>query len=352
MSQNHGLRILIATIKVPFVRGGAEIHAAGLRDALREAGHHAEIIAIPFKWYPPERILDQMLACRLLDLSETVGIPVDRLIGLKFPAYLMPHSRKVIWLLHQHRPAYDLWHHPLSDLDKYPNGEEVRAAIHRADRELIPQSLHVYANSRNVAARLRQYCAVDAAPLYHPPQGAAFFYARPAGDFFYFPSRINPLKRQDLVLEALAHTRSPVKILFSGAPDEEAFERKCLAIAEKNNDRVQWLGPVTEEQKRDLYARSLAVIFPPVDEDYGYVTLEAMLAHKPVITCADSGGPLEFVIDRQTGIVAQPTAEALAAAMDNLWEDRERARRYGEAGRQRYTDLDIGWNRVVETLLA
>ena len=40
---------------------------------------------------------------------------------------------------------------------------------------------------------------------------------------------------------------------------------------------------------------ALGVIFPPLDEDYGYVTLEAMLAAKPVITCTDSGGPLEFV---------------------------------------------------------
>jgi hypothetical protein len=75
MPKNHGLRILIATVRVPFVNGGAEIHAEGLCRALREAGHQAEIIAIPFKWYPPERILDQMLACRLLDLSETVGWP-------------------------------------------------------------------------------------------------------------------------------------------------------------------------------------------------------------------------------------------------------------------------------------
>jgi len=354
MPNNNGLRILIATVRVPFVSGGAEIHAEGLCRALREAGHQAEIIALPFKWYPPERILDQMLACRLLDLSETVGMAVDRLIGLKFPAYLIPHPRKVIWLLHQHRQAYDLWQHPLNDLHGYRNGDDVRAAIHRADTELIPQALHVFANSRNVAGRLERFCGVQAAPLYHPPRDAALFYTRPAEDFLYFPSRINPLKRQDLVLEALAQTRLPVRICFSGSADEAAFDQKCVKLAQKNGfaDRVQWLGSVSEEGKRDLYARSLGVLFPPVDEDYGYVTLEAMLAQKPVITCADSGGPLEFVMDRQTGIVAEPTPEALAAAMDNLWEDRERARQWGDAGRQRYNDLHIHWGHVVEKLLA
>ena len=354
MPKNHGLRILIATVRVPFVNGGAEIHAEGLCRALREAGHRAEIIAIPFKWYPPERIVDHILACRLLDLSETVGVAVDRLIGLKFPAYLIPHPRKVIWLLHQHRQAYDLWQHPLNDLHRYPNGDEVRAAIHRADCELIPQARHVFANSRNVAGRLQTFCGVQAAPLYHPPQDAARFYTRPAEDFLYFPSRINPLKRQDLVLEALAQTRLPVRVYFSGSAEEPAFERKCVALARKNGcaDRVQWLGSVSEEEKRDLYARSLGVLFPPVDEDYGYITLEAMLAQKPVITCKDSGGPLEFVVHHQTGIVAEPTLEALAAAMDSLWEDRERARQWGEAGRQRYDDLHIDWSRVVEKLLA
>ena len=353
MAQNRGLRILIATVRVPFVDGGAEILAAGLCRVLIEAGHRAEIVAIPFKWYPPERILDQMLACRLLDLSETVGVAVDRLIGLKFPAYLIPHPRKVLWLLHQHRQAYDLWQHPLNDLHQYSTGAEVRAAIHRADTELIPQARGVFTISNNVAARMSRYCGLQGTPLYHPPQDSGLFYTCPMEDFFYFPSRINALKRQDLVLEALAQTRLPVKICFSGPANEGAFERMCVTLAQKKGcaDRVQWLGPVSEESKRDLYARSLGVLFPPVDEDYGYVTLEAMLARKPVITCADSGGPLEFVVNRQTGLVCEPTPQSLAAAMDELWENRESARRLGEAGRQRYSDLRIDWSTVLDRLL-
>ncbi len=106
-----------------------------------------------------------------------------------------------------------------------------------------------------------------------------------------------------------------------------------------------------KKKKRDLYARCLGVLFPPVDEDYGYITLEAMLARKPVITCADSGGPLEFVVDRQTGIVAEPNPESLANAMDDLWDHRENARQWGDAGRQRYSDLRISWAHVLEHLL-
>src|ERR1051325_4195514 len=126
------MRIGIATVQTPFVRGGAELHAEGLQRALQRAGHMAEIIAIPFKWYPPERILDHMLACRLLDVSEVVGTPIDLLLGLRFPAYLIPHPNKVLWILHQFRTAYELWDHQLGDLIYSANGVEVRDAIRRA----------------------------------------------------------------------------------------------------------------------------------------------------------------------------------------------------------------------------
>jgi hypothetical protein len=111
------VRILIATVQVPFVRGGAEVVAEGLRQAFIAEGHDAEIAAIPFKWHPPERIPEHMLACRLLDLSETSGSRIDRVIGLKFPAYLVNHPNKTFWLLHQHRPAYDLWDSDPSPVD-------------------------------------------------------------------------------------------------------------------------------------------------------------------------------------------------------------------------------------------
>src|SRR6266516_1721457 len=171
------MRILIATTHVPFIRGGAELLAAGLRDELQANGHQAEIVAIPFKWYPPEKILAHMLACRLLDLTEVAGTPVDLLIGLKFPAYLIPHPNKVLWILHQFRTAYELWDHPLGDLVYSPNGDLVRDAIREADQKLIPEARRVFANSANVAARLKYFCDIDSTPLYHPPPNADEFYA-------------------------------------------------------------------------------------------------------------------------------------------------------------------------------
>jgi hypothetical protein len=199
------MRVVIATVQVPFIRGGAEILAEGLRDAFRAHGHEAEIVTVPFKWYPPERILDHMLACRLLDLTEVAGTPVDRIIGLKFPAYLIPHPNRVLWLLHQHRQAYDLWENSaFGGLIGAPNGAQVRDAIYQADRRLIPEAKAIYTIAANVSRRLQYYCAVDSRPLYHPPKNADKFYCAKAEDYLFFPSRLWHTKRQALVLEALA----------------------------------------------------------------------------------------------------------------------------------------------------
>jgi glycosyltransferase involved in cell wall biosynthesis len=348
------MRILIATVQVPFIRGGAEIHAEGLRDALRDAGHEAEILAIQFKWYQPEKIIEHILACRLLDVSEVAGTRVYRLIGLRFPAYLIPHPNKVLWILHQHRTAYELWDHALSDLVYYPNGSQVRDAIEHADRTLIPEARAVFANSHNVAQRLKRFCDIDSTPLYHPPPQAEKFYSSDAEDYLFFPSRLCIPKRQELALEALAATRNPVRLVFAGTSDHPDYTDKLQSLAKKLKvqKRVEWLGGIDEDEKRSRYARALAVVYPPVDEDYGYVTLEAMLASKPVITCRDSGGPLEFVIDRTTGLITDPTTEALAGAFDLVWENRQQAKAWGEAGRNRYGSLNLSWSNVIEKLLA
>ncbi len=348
------MHIVITTTQVPFVHGGAEVHAQNLRTALEQAGHLAEIVAIPYKWYPPERIVDTMLACRLLDLEEANGRKIDLMIGLKFPAYLIPHSNKVLWILHQHRTAYEQWDHSLGDLINWPNAAEVRAAIHAADRKLIPEAKRVYSNSRNVSARLAAASGIVATPLYHPPANAGKFRCEPARNYLLFPSRINRAKRQVLALQALAQTKSSIELVICGASEEPRYDAELQReIAARGlGARVRFLGRVSEEEKLSLYAQSLGVLYLPFDEDYGYVTLEAMLAAKPVITCTDSGGPLEFVTEGVTGYAASPDAESLARAIDQLTQNPTQAAAMGRAGRDRYEAIGISWESVVAELTA
>lgn len=345
------MRVGIVSTQVPFVTGGAERHSASLARALRERGHEAAEISIPFKWYPGRILVDHVLAAKLIDLSVFEGAPIDLLIGLKFPAYLARHPNKIFWILHQHRQAYEMWDSGDSDLLYDPDGAAIRDLIREEDRAAL-SGARVYANSRNVAGRLDRYLQLPSTPLYHPPPTAAQLRTGPYGDYFFAPSRVGPSKRQDLILEALARTKSDARVVFAGPPDSAAYLEKLKDKARRLglDGRVEWLGAIDDATMVRRYAEARAVVFAPVDEDYGYITLEAMLSAKPVITVRDAGGPLEFIQDGQEGFVTAPDASGLAAAMDRLRDDRGLAERLGQAGFEKYRKADIGWDKVIATL--
>lgn len=291
----------------------------------------------------------------MLDLTESTGVAIDRIIGLKFPAYLVPHPNKILWILHQHRSAYDLWDdQAFGDLINFPDGRSVRDVIRHADDKFIPEAQAIYTNSVNVSARLLQNNDIQSTPLYHPPNNADGFQSGEAQDYFFFPSRINVLKRQKLAIEALGQCVEPVRLIFAGAAESPAYYQVLQDLARSLgvDDRIVWKGYISEADKIALYAECLAVLYPPVDEDYGYVTLEAMLARKPVITTADAGGPLEFITSGETGLVVDSDPGALAGAMDMLWMDRTRARNMGAAGFESYQSKRISWDNVIDVLMS
>src|SRR6266568_5190727 len=188
------MNILICTTQVPFTRGGAESHVAGLQRALVEAGHNAEVVALPFKWYPPTEIMRGAMAWRMLDVTAANGTPIDLVIGMKFPAYLVAHERKVLWILHQHRAAYNLWGTQFDDLSMYPEGVRVREWIHHCDGRFIPEAKKVFANSKTVAKRLKRYNNIESEPLYHPAPRADRLHGGEYGDYIFYPSRLEPQK--------------------------------------------------------------------------------------------------------------------------------------------------------------
>lgn len=347
------MRILIATAETPFELGGAESKVRGLREALRRHGHEADLLAMPHVSGRAAHVLGDLRYCEQFDATRVGQLAVDLVIGIKFPTYLVRHPRKVLWIAHQYRPAYELWRHPKTSFHAQPDSEAVRAAIRDADTACFRAATTLLAGSHTVAARMRRYNGVEARVLYHPPPHAGAYGAGEAGRYLYFPSRLTMLKRHGLVLEALARTRQPVEIRFSWTGIEHFLpalreQAQQLGVA----DRVRWLGTLSPADQRAAYAGSLGVVFPPYDEDLGYVTLEAMLAAKPVITCRDSGGPTEFVRHGEHGYVVEPSPPALAAAFDELWTSPAEAASLGRNGRAQVDGLGLSWDTVVETLLA
>jgi glycosyltransferase involved in cell wall biosynthesis len=342
--------ILICTTQVPFTRGGAESHVEGLRRALIEAGYRAEIVALPFKWYPPAEIMRGAMAWRMLDLSAANGQPVDLVIGMKFPAYLVAHERKVLWILHQHRSAYNLWGTPFDDLSTYPEGVRVREWIKHCDESFIPEARKVFANSRVVADRLKRYNNIESEPLYHPPPLADRLRTGEQGDYVFCPSRLERQKRQELLIEAAQYLRSPVNVVLAGGSgDVKHYE----GLIKQNGvgDRVTMRGFVSDEEMLQLYAGALGVCYLPFDEDYGYVTLEGMLAAKPVVVARDSGGAAEFIEHEREGLVVEPEPQAIADCLDSLYTDRVRARAMGERGREKLESMNLSWKQVVKRLI-
>ena len=340
--------IVVCEAQVPFVEGGAELHVRSLVAQLRARGYDVERVALPFKWYPKAEILAHAAAWRLLDLSESNGRPIDLVIGTKFPSYYARHPNKVAWLIHQYRAAYELCGTEYSDFDHLEGDLALRERLLELDTEMLGECARVYANAANTAGRLRKFNGLDARPLYHPPHLAPRLAAGPSGDYVLAVGRLETVKRAHLAIEAMALVDRPLELVLAG----DGTQRSNLeALAERLGvaPRVRFLGAVDDDTLVGLYAGALAVLYVPFDEDFGYVTLEAFLARKPIVTTTDAGGPLEFVVDGVNGVVAAPEAASVADAVNRYGADRARARAHGEAGFERARL--VTWDGVIETLV-
>ena len=334
---------------MPFVHGGAELLVRGLVDELTRRGYRAERVSVPFKWYPKEELLAQAAAWRMIDLSESNGERVDAVIATKFPTYFVRHPNKVTWLLHQYRAIYELCGTPYSEFGHTERDVRLRDRLIALDNDALAESTRLFTIARNTTARLARYNGIAAEPLYHPPPLAGRLTAGPLGDYVLSVGRLEANKRVDLIVAALAHVDRRIRLIVVGeGPLRAQLEETAVRCGVAN--RITWTGGIDDTQLIALYAGALAVVFPPFDEDYGYVTLEGFLARKPVVTTADAGGPLEFVEDGVTGLVADPTPEGLGAAIARLGADRRVAQSLGDAAYERARS--ITWDGVVDRLMA
>jgi glycosyltransferase involved in cell wall biosynthesis len=335
---------------VPFVHGGAEILADGLKDKLVEYGYEAQIIHFPFSWNPCNNIVDCMLSAQLTKL-----VNVDLMIGLKFPAYLIPHENKKLWLLHQFRDAYDLAGTEYDFFVHFDNGQIIKNIIIQNDNKFIkPLEGNIFTISQVISDRLKRYNDIESTVLYPPLANKDMFYFGETGDYIFYPSRVSAGKRQKLMVEAMRYTKSKVKLILAGKGDSKQDEEIILRLIEKYNisDKVTYLSHfISEKEKSDLYANCLGVAFIPVDEDYGYITIEAFQSCKPVITCKDSGCPANFVKNGQCGYIVEPSAVEIAAKMDIMYQNSNLSKEMGQNAKLRLKELDINWDTVIMSLV-
>jgi glycosyltransferase involved in cell wall biosynthesis len=341
-------RVLVLATQTPFADGGAERHVRRLTEELKQRGVEADLVSMPLVERERFDLVRGALGWRSLDLTETAGGPVDAVIATRFPTYAIRHPRKVVWLIHQYRQAYDQYGTPYSDLTSSPEDRRTREVIARIDQVGLSEARKVFANSQTVAARLRRFNGISSEPLYHPPPLVGRYRNAPAGDAVLWVGRLDEWKRPALLLRALPHAPEARAVFVGRGPEEDKLRRLAaeLGVAE----RVRFAGQVDDEALLSLYAEARIVAVTAAGEDLGYVPLEAFLSGKAVLTTEDAGGPLEFVKDGETGIVTAPRPEAFGVALRLAWSRPDALRAMGEAGRARAALLD--WDGPVRVLLA
>jgi len=271
-------------------------------------------------------------------------------ISLRYPSYAVRHPKHVCWLNHTMREYYDLW-------DRFSAGlgtaglakERVRRTLtHAADRYLLTRNVtRLFVQSQTIQKRLAMWPELRSTVLYPPPPQRPYR-CDEYGDYVFMVSRLTPLKRADLFIQALAQPAAAgIKAVIAGEGEER--DRLLGLIASLGlAGRVSLAGRLDDAQLLDHLARCRAVCFPPLDEDYGFVTVEAFASRKAVVTCRDSGGPAELVEDGTNGFVTEPTPQALAAALRRLMDDAALAERMGVAAALAASRLT--WSETVRVL--
>ena len=345
------MKIGLISTALPLVQGGGRFIGDWLHQKLLEHGHLSEIIYIPYT-DELEHILPQMASIRLMKLDDYF----ERVITIRPPAHMVQHPRKVVWFIHHLRVFYDLWQTPYCPVPDNASGRSMRAAIMAADNVALGEAQKVFTNSRIVGERLRRFNNLDSEVLYPPVLRPDMFRAGDYGEEIVSVCRMEHHKRQHMLIEAMAHTRTSVRLRLCGTslnPDYILMlhnTARRLGVENRITFEVRW---ITEEEKAERLEKALASAYLPFDEDsYGYPTIEAAHARRCTVTVSDSGGVSEFVTDGVTGFVTDPHPIAVAHAFDHLYANRAIARRMGAAASERVAELGIDWDTVVTRLLA
>jgi glycosyltransferase involved in cell wall biosynthesis len=341
--------LAVVTSSPPSVEGGHLVIARALVEAARAVGYDAYLIVTPD--YGFGHVFATYSATLKVDVSRVDGRRVDQVISLRYPSFGIRHRAHVCWLNHAMREYYDLWPRFSATLSAGNRVKEAirRTVLHVVDRHLLKRHVtRVVAQSYTIQARLLADFGIHA-DVVHPPPPQRPYRCDTYGDYIFAVSRLDPLKRVDLLVRALAEAPARnVKAVIGGEGDS-AGELRALARSLNVTDRVQFVGRVDEASMLTHLARCRAVCFTPYAEDYGFVTAEAFASRKAVITCRDSGGPTELVRDEENGVVCDPTPASLAIALARLSDDRRLAERLGSAAAARAAAMS--WDAAVRRLV-
>jgi glycosyltransferase involved in cell wall biosynthesis len=345
-------RVAVLGVQVPFVRGGAEYLNEELVRQINlwgsKKGVKAELIQLPYKWYPETQILQDQLAWRLLDISESNGVKIDLAIATKFPSYASSHPNMALWLVHQHRVLYDLQGTSYDFPELTAEQHSVRDALRGIDRRMLADIDPRFTISHTVSERLEKFCGLTSEVLYPPSRLAPLIYPGEYGDYILYFGRLETIKRPNLLIDAIAGCPSGRAVIVGTGGQAGALRAKVNQLG--LGARVDLKGFVSDDELLSLIAGARAVFYAPVDEDFGFATTEAFRAHKPVITCRDSGEVERIVTITGSGWVAEPEVQSVAVALEACFgTSTEQLKHMAGAGCE--LERRITWDSVIGNLV-
>lgn len=316
----RGNRVAIICAGSPVAgRGGAERFYAGLKLGFEALGCAAEFVEVEADEPSVDKIVRNYSSAAALDLSR-----FDIVVSSKAPTYAIRHPHHVMFLNHAVRIFDDMFD------DRFPDAHiedhRDRARVHKADFDAVLAVRARMSQGHEITRRLMRWRGISSQVL-HPPLGFnAFQPGSGPGDYFVIAGRLHPWKRFDLLIEAVRHSTRPLRLLIAGEGEHSSTLHKLT----KGDPRIEFLGRISDEELTKLYSGAIAVPFVPQREDYGYVTLEAFASARPVLTCTDSGEPAHIVRNYETGLVVEPSPQAIAVALDWFWDNRDKAAEMGQ----------------------
>ena len=324
------MRIVIASMCIPFAQHPGTGLVEQLRAQLVRRGYSAEVVLLPF--IPDWRTLvEQTAAVRLLDLTESCGNRIDRLITVRYPSFALKHPNKVAWFT----PAAAEGGWPDAATD--PVARSHRDLMRRSDSAFLRECRWVFTTSWAAADRVRRFLRMEPHGILYPPLSPDHpFRPGPFGDYLLCDGW------SPLVAEAVAAAEPGVRVVVTD--DRPAGEV---------DGRVTFVGAVPTERKAELLAGSCGLVHVQSAADpTGTSVLEAFHAHKPVLTPRGGGGSAELVREGESGWVYPPVPSLLGAAMTRLWRERADGERMGRVGHATLAHAGIDWDTVVRGLLA
>jgi glycosyltransferase involved in cell wall biosynthesis len=343
------MKIALVSSYVPFIKGGARNIVDWLEIMLQRKGHHVEKIYLP-EVDSPDLLFKQMMAYRLIDLEMA-----DRVICFRPQAHLISHHHKILWFIHHIRGFYDLWNTEYG-FENNSKNNAIREALIQVDNAALLEAKTIFTNSKTVSDRLKKFNSINSKVLYPPVFESEKFHCAGYSDEIVCICRIEHHKRQHLLVDAMRYVKTPVKLRISGSSMSKNYIRSLKSkintagLKKSINLDIRW---ISEEEKIARLSNCLAAAYLPLDEDsYGYPSVEASHAKKPILTTNDSGGVLELVTHQFNGYVAEPDPKSLAEAMDLLYLKRQHTIKMGKNALHRLSELNISWDHVLDRLLA